>query len=234
MTALVLPRLYPIVDPGPPAPGGRPSHTQPIGRAPGGHPAAGRTPEALAAAMLAGGARILQLRMKEGPDGWDAGAVLAAARALRRLTRDAGALFVVNDRVDVALLVDADGVHVGQEDLPYQEVRRLVGARRIVGVSTHTVEEARAAEAAGADYIGFGPMFPTATKRDTRPTRTLDLLREVRAGVGLPIVAIGGITAERIAAVREAGADSVAVISAIVAAPDPAAATRRLRHLAKA
>ncbi len=220
MTPLVLPRLYPIVDPGLPA-----------ASAP---PASGRAPEALAAAMLAGGARILQLRMKEGPEGWGAGAVLAAARALRRLTRDAGALFIVNDRVDVALLVDADGVHVGQADLPYQEVRRLVGARWLVGVSTHTVEEAQAAEAGGADYIGFGPMFPTATKRDARPTRTLDLLRQVRATVGLPIVAIGGITAERIAAVQEAGADSVAVISAIVEARDPEAATRRLQRLAEA
>ncbi|HWP34315.1 MAG TPA: thiamine phosphate synthase [Thermodesulfobacteriota bacterium] len=224
MSRFVLPPLYPIVDPGPPeadpaTPGGR-------------RPRPGREPERLAAAILAGGAKILQLRMKGGAGGWGAGAVLAAAKQLRRLTRDAGALFIVNDRADVALIADADGVHVGQEDLPYEEVRRLLGPGRLIGVSTHSVEEARAAEAAGADYIGFGPMFPTATKRDTRPVQTLERLQAVRAAVALPIAAIGGITAERIAAVRAAGADSVAVISAICDAADPTAATRRLRQLA--
>lgn len=219
MTRLLLPRLYPIVDPGPPGLDGK--------------PAPDRVPEVLAAAILAGGARILQLRMKGGPGGWGAGATLDAARRLRRLTHDAGAIFIVNDRVDVALLADADGAHVGQEDLPYREVRRLLGPNKLIGVSTHTVDEARAAEAAGADYIGFGPMFPTATKLDTRPVQTLDRLREVRAAVSLPIVAIGGITADRVAVVRAAGADTVAVIGAIVSAPDPKAATRELKRLAE-
>jgi thiamine-phosphate pyrophosphorylase len=215
---LALPPLYPIVDPAAARGGG-----DPVERA-----------RSLARAVLAGGAKVLQLRMKGGPGGADAGDILAAAQALRRLTRDAGCLFVVNDRVDVALLAGADGVHVGQEDLPYAEVRRLVGAGRLVGVSTHTVDEARAAEAAGADYIGFGPMFPTTTKTDTRPQRTLDLLRDVKGAVGIPVVAIGGITDARIPEVRAAGADSVAVISAIMAAEDPEAATRALGRLAAA
>lgn len=215
---LALPPLYPIVDPAAVRDG-----RDPVDRA-----------RSLAQAVLSGGAKILQLRMKGGPGGADAGDILAAAKALRRLTRDAGCLFIVNDRVDIALLADADGVHVGQEDLPCVEVRRLVGSRRLVGVSTHTVDEARAAEADGADYIGFGPMYPTATKTDTRPQRTLDLLSEVKAAVGIPLVAIGGITEARIRDVRAAGADSVAVISAIMAARDPAAATRALGRLAAA
>ncbi len=214
---LALPPLYPIVDPAA-VPGG---DEDPVERA-----------VTLARAVLAGGAKLLQLRMKGGPGGTGTAQVLAAAKAIRRLTRDAGCLFVVNDRVDVALLVDADGVHVGQEDLPCLEARRLVGGQRMVGVSTHTVLEARAAERVGADYIGFGPMFPTATKTNTRPQRSLDRLREVKAAVGIPVVAIGGITADRIARVRGAGADSVAVISAITAADDPEAATRTLGRLA--
>jgi thiamine-phosphate diphosphorylase len=210
-----LPALYPIVDPGGPSDG-----------------AAARV-DALAEAILGAGAQILQLRMKGMPGGFPSGAVLAAARRLRRVTRDAGALLVVNDRVDIALLADADGVHVGQDDLPYLEARRLVGARRVIGVSTHTVEEAVAAAEAGADYIGFGPMYPTTSKSDTRPQRSLDLLREVRAAVTLPIVAIGGISLERVAEVRAAGADSVAVIAAIGGAADPAAATRALLRAAE-
>jgi len=210
-----LPPLYPIVDPGPPG-------ADPL-------PAL----EGLAAAILRGGAGIIQLRMKQGDDGWGTGALFAAARRLRRLTRDAGALLVVNDRVDVAILADADGVHVGQEDLPLAEARRLVGAGRLIGVSTHTVEDALAAEAGGADYIGFGPMYPTPSKANARPRRSLEMLREVRKAVHVPIVAIGGITAARVTEVREAGADSVAVISAIASAPDPTAATRKLLRLAR-
>ena len=214
-----LPPLYPIVDPGPPEGASAEEGA--------------RRAEALAAAILRGGGRILQLRMKGPVGGWGTGAVLAAARRLRSLTRDTGTLFIVNDRVDVALLADADGVHVGQEDFPCREARRLLGGRHVIGVSTHTVEEARAAVHDGADYIGFGPMFPTTTKTRTRPRRSLDLLREVRAAVSLPLVAIGGITRERIAAVREAGADSVAVISAIAGAADPESATRDLLRIAR-
>ena len=182
----------------------------------------GRDPAALAAALLRGGARILQLRWP----GASARELLAAARAIRPLARAAGALFLVNDRPDVARAAEADGVHLGQDDLPVAAARRVLGAGRLIGVSTHDPGQARAAEAAGADYLGVGPVYATATKPDALAPRGLALVSAVRAAVRCPLVAIGGITPETAAAVRAAGADAVAMIGALVRAPDPEAAVR--------
>ena len=182
----------------------------------------GADPIELAAALLAGGARLLQLRLKAAPPR----ELLRVAEAIRPRARAAGALFLVNDRPDVAGAIDADGVHLGQDDLPVAAARRILGPGRLIGLSTHDVEQARSAHAAGADYVAVGPVYPTRSKTDALSARGLELIRAVRATMPLPLVAIGGITPEQAPAVRAAGADSVAMISALVRAPDVAAAVR--------
>lgn len=142
------------------------------------------------------------------------------ARAIRDLCRRHGALFIVNDRLDLTLAVEADGVHLGQEDLPPRLACPLLKPGMLLGVSTHSVEEAREAESAGADYIGFGPIYPTGTKEKSRPVVGIEGIRAVKAAVKVPLLAIGGITLERVSAVMGAGADGVAVISAIVGSKD--------------
>jgi thiamine-phosphate pyrophosphorylase len=134
--------------------------------------------------------------------------------------RRSGAAFIVNDHPDIAMAVEADGVHLGQDDLPVEVARKLMGGSRIIGVSTHSVEQARAAQSAGADYIGFGPIFTTRTK-DAGPRQGIEGLRQVRKAVTLPVIAIGGINSGNLDEVLKAGADGVAVISAILSAPDP-------------
>ncbi|GBD12443.1 Thiamine-phosphate synthase [bacterium HR24] len=184
--------------------------------------AAGRELE-LAAAALDGGARLLQLRDKTREKGLQ----LPVAREMARLCREREALFIVNDHVDLALACGAHGVHVGQKDLPVAEVRRLVPPEFIVGCSTNNVEEALAAQAAGASYVSVGRLFPTGSKQDTRPA-TLDTLRAVKAAVQVPVCAIGGIDQSNIDDVLAAGADMVAVIAAVASAPDPRSAARLL------
>jgi len=181
-------------------------------------------------AAIAGGATIVQYREKEGTTRQ----LVKEAHALRELTRQNGVLFIVNDRVDVALAVDADGVHVGQDDMPAILARRLMGPGKIVGVSATNLEEALQAERDGADYIGAGPIFATPTKPDAAPPMGLDGLAEICRRVSVPVVAIGGINEDNATAVIEAGADGVAVVSAIVAAPDVEAAARRLREAVEA
>ncbi len=154
-----------------------------------------------------GGAGVVQVRMKSSP----AGEVLAAAREIVALCRGR-ALVIVNDRADLALLAGADGVHVGDDDLPAEEARRIVGPGMLVGRSTRTLAEARAAIAAGADHVGFGPMFSTRTKEIAAAPRGLDALREVARELGAPVVAIGGITLETVGDVARAGAAAAAVI----------------------
>ncbi|MBI2002034.1 MAG: thiamine phosphate synthase [candidate division NC10 bacterium] len=188
--------------------------------------APGRDHVAIAKAALAGGADMIQLRDKAG----DLRELLPQARAIQALCRSQGAIFIVNDRLDLALAAGADGVHVGQEDLPAEAARRLLPPGRILGVSTHTPEQAEAARLAGADYIGFGPMFPTGTKDTGYTPRGLPGLRDVRAASSLPILAIGGITLDTVEGVIAAGATAPAVISAIVAAPDIAAAAAAFRE----
>ncbi len=182
----------------------------------------GRDPVALARALLAGGAELLQVRLK----GASAARLLAVATEVVALGHAAGALVLVNDRPDVARAAGADGVHLGQDDLPVAAARRVLGPGALVGVSTHDVGQARAAAAAGADYLGVGPVFATTSKTAALPPRGLDLVRAVRAAVACPLVAIGGITAATAAAVRAAGADSVAMIGALTTAPDVTAAVR--------
>lgn len=182
----------------------------------------GLTHSAAAAAALAGGAPCVQLRAKDLP----AGALVAEARAIRAATRAAGALFLVNDRLDVALAADADGVHLGQDDLPAARARRLLPPGRLLGVSTHSLEQARRAVAEGADYIGVGPVFATPTKDTGYGPLGLEGLAAIAAAVPLPVVAIGGIGLAEAAEVIRAGAMAAALISALMAAPDIAAATR--------
>jgi thiamine-phosphate diphosphorylase len=184
----------------------------------------GRSPLALAAAYLAGGARLLQLRLKAAP----ASELYEVALALRAVTRAVGALLIVNDRPDIAAAVDADGVHLGQTDVPVAVARAVLGPDRLVGVSTHDPEELRAAVDAGADYAGVGPIFATSSKAAALPARGLALLHAVRPLTDRPLVAIGGITADTAPEVLAAGADSVAMIGALAHAPDPAAAVRHV------
>jgi len=172
--------------------------------------AAGECAELLAA----GGARLVQLRAK----GSGSAAMLKAAQNIRKAL-SGKAVFMVNDRVDIALLSGAEGVHLGQEDIPLKEARRLMPSS-IIGVSTHNIEEAKRAEGEGADYISFGPIFPTVTKKDADAPKGVKRLREVASKVDLPVVAIGGITIENARQVMETGASSVAVISEILLAPD--------------
>jgi thiamine-phosphate pyrophosphorylase len=176
----------------------------------------------LAERLCAGGARVLQLRAKD----LSTREFLAAAQGVRAVCRRHGCLFIVNDRADIALAAGADGVHIGQEDLPPAAARRVLGAGRVIGVSTHDPDQARRAEREGADYIGFGPLFGTGTKATGYGARGLEQLREIRALVRLPVVAIGGVTAERAPSALAAGADAVAMISDLVLAPDVTAKVR--------
>lgn len=185
--------------------------------------AAGRDLTAIVAAALEGGASLIQLRDKTHPKGVQ----LGVARQLKQHCLEHGALFIVNDHADLGLAVEADGVHVGQKDLPVDVVRRLVPAEMIVGCSTNNVEEARRAEADGADYVSVGRLFPTGSKDDTRPA-TLDTLRAVKAAVSVPVCAIGGINESNIDSVIAAGADMVSVIGAVVGPGDPRDAAARL------
>ena len=188
----------------------------------------GRSHLQVAEAAIAGGADVLQLRDKEASDG----RLYREALQLRVLTRDAKVPFIVNDRLDIALAVDADGVHVGQSDLPASVVRRILGPGKILGVSVVTVEEAIRAEKDGANYLGVGPVFEArGTKPDTGVPVGVDCIARIRRHSRLPIVAIGGIDAENARQVREAGADGAAVISAIVAADDIEQAARRLKRI---
>jgi len=132
---------------------------------------------------------------------------------LRDLTRAYNAVFIINDHADIALAVDADGVHLGQDDLPLQEARKIMGSR-IVGISTHSIEQAKEAEAGGADYIGFGPIFHTSTK-DAGAPKGFDILKVIKQNCSIPVVAIGGISIDTAADVMNAGADALAVATAI-------------------
>ena len=177
----------------------------------------------IARAAIAGGADAIQLREKGIPDAQ----VLAVAAEMRELCDETGKFFLMNDRVDIAAIVGADGVHLGQGDLPIAEVRRLLRPGAVIGRSTHSLEQAKAAVNEGADYVSVGPMFPTTTK--DRPPVGLGLLTEAAGAVTLPIVAIGGITAENAAQVVAAGGKCLAVSSAICAASSPKAAAEAIR-----
>lgn len=188
---------------------------------------AGRPLLDVAEAAIRGGATALQLRDKSS----DIRRFYADAAALQALARASGIPLIVNDRVDIALAVDADGVHIGEDDLPVAATRRLIGPDAFVGASAGSVAAARAAIAAGADHLGVGPVYEArATKADAGPPTGLTLVREIAAFSPIPIVGIGGITVENADAVIAAGAAGVAVISAVGLAPDVAAATRALKQ----
>lgn len=164
---------------------------------------------------IRGGADIVQLRDKTASKR----ELLEKAKALRELTRRYGVPFIVNDHVDVALAVEADGIHLGQDDLPLAEARKLVGPDKIIGISTHRIEEARAAEAGGADYIGVGPVFATETKPHATPVTTA-YVRQVAAEIRIPFVAIGGIKLHNVDEVLAAGARRISAVSEIVGSAD--------------
>lgn len=199
---LPLPRLYAILDP---------EQTK------------GRAAETVLGELLESGVKFLQLRVKA----TSARDFLRLAFRARALTRACGCRLIINDRVDIALACDADGVHLGQEDLPLTAAKKLM-RDRIVGISTHDLAQAKEAEAGGADYIGFGPLFGTATKATAYSARGLELLRQLREVVKLPIVAIGGISEANVAQVWQAGADAAAIISDILGAADIPSKTRKI------
>lgn len=186
--------------------------------------AGGRGIVAVVAAALEAGAPAVQLRDKE----QGVGDLLPIARRLRSLTRDHGARFFVNDRVDLALAVEADGVHLGPHDLPVVEVRRDVPRELLIGYSTDDPETARRAEREGADYLGCGTVWPTSSKEDPGQVIGPEGLARVVEAVTIPVVGIGGVTPHRARELSGTGAAGVAVIGAVMAAPDPGEATRQL------
>ncbi|MDT8068920.1 MAG: thiamine phosphate synthase [Terriglobia bacterium] len=187
-------------------------------------PHLGRTHEDVALAALAGGARIIQFRDKEISDEEFA----AIAQRLLQLTRKHNALLIINDRVEVALAIGADGVHVGQHDLAFAEVKRISCPGMIIGISATDYSEAISLASSGADYLGVGPIFPTPSKADATPPIGLDELARICRDIRIPIVAIGGITESNLPQIINIGVAGAAVISAISSAPDMTAATAAL------
>ncbi|MCD8078526.1 MAG: thiamine phosphate synthase [Lachnospiraceae bacterium] len=177
-------------------------------------------------AAIRGGVTVVQLREKD----CSSAEFLEQAFRIREITDRAGIPLIINDRLDVALAVDAAGVHVGQSDFPATVARNLLGPDKLIGVSAATVEEARKAEADGADYLGVGAMFATSTKTNTRPV-SMERLAEIRQAVSIPIVAIGGIQASNAAQFRGTGINGLAVVSAILAQPDIEKAARKLKNI---
>jgi len=185
----------------------------------------GRTHTEIARGSCAGGADVIQLRDKHRP-----GRILCAVgKEIRAITRETDTLFIVNDRLDVALACGADGVHLGQDDLPVDVARRLAPRPFIIGVSVGSTTEAVTAERSGADYVAVSPVFETGTKKDAGPGLGLEAIRKIRESVSIPVIAIGGISCDNVHEVISAGADGVAVISAVVGKPDIEAAVRELK-----
>mgnify|MGYP005847252399 CR=1 FL=1 len=184
---------------------------------------AGNRADVLAA--VAAGVRVIQYREKDA----DTASLQAEARELRRLCHKT--IFLINDHVELALALNADGVHIGQEDMPYAEARRLLGPEKIIGVTVNTVDQALLAARQGADYLGVSPIFATRTKPDAGEPAGLSLLREIRRLVSLPLIAIGGITLDNAPAVIAAGADGICAISAVVTQPEVDAAIRQFQRL---
>jgi thiamine-phosphate pyrophosphorylase len=189
--------------------------------------AGGRSLVEIAAAAARGGATMVQLREKEATTR----AFLDEARALKAALEPLGVALAINDRLDIALAVDADGLHVGQGDMPVAEARRLMGPGKFIGLSITAVEQVLRPDAEAADYLGVGPIYMQQTKADAAAPLGVEGLRRARSLTRKPIVAIGGLTPENSAPALAAGADGLAVVSAIVAAADPEAAARRFRAL---
>lgn len=173
---------------------------------------------------IAGGADTIQFRQKGG----STREMIDIARRMKSLCEKAGVSFIVNDRLDIALAAEADGVHLGQDDFPLPLARKLLGPDKILGGSASDMEEARICLAEGADYVGFGPVFPTTSKDDAGPVSGIETLRKIVENIPLPIIAIGGVSAENTPTVMRAGAAGIAVISAVCCQDDPLKATKTL------
>jgi len=173
---------------------------------------------------IAGGADTIQYRQKNG----STREMIETARNMKQVCSDAGVTFIVNDRLDVAIAAEADGVHLGQDDFPIPMARGLLGEGRIIGGSAATLDEVRKCLSEGADYVGFGPVYPTSSKDDAGPVSGIDILKQVVEIIPLPIIAIGGVGAENIPDLMRAGAHGIAVISAVCCQDDPKEATRSL------
>lgn len=194
-----------------------------------GSPNCYQEPEVVLKAAIQGGITLFQFREK-GKGSLQGIEKLYLAKKLQRICKTNEIPFIVNDDIELALEVDADGVHIGQEDEPADAVRKKIG-NKILGVSAHNLIEAKKAMAAGADYLGIGPIYPTTTKEDAKEAQGLTFVKELRAaGIGIPLVGIGGITAEHAPPIIRAGADGVSVITAISHAADPEASARLLRE----
>ncbi len=180
----------------------------------------------LARMAIKGGADTIQFRQKVGTTR----EMIEIVRQLKQLCLDSGVTLIVNDRVDVAIAAEADGVHLGQDDFPIALARKLLGESRIIGGSAATLEEAQKCLAEGVDYIGFGPVYPTTSKADAGPVAGIKLLKQAVGIISLPIIAIGGITVENTPEVIRTGARGIAVISAVCCHQDPEQATRALRQ----
>lgn len=179
--------------------------------------------------LLKGGAKIIQYREKKR----DLKLLLEEAKALRELTLKYNATFIVNDYIDIALLSEADGIHIGQDDLPIKDVRKILGENRIIGISTHNPQEAQQAIIDGADYIGVGPIFYTETKEDVCAPVTLEYLDFVNKNIKLPYVAIGGIKENNIDKVLAMGAKSICLVSELVGADNTLETTKRINNIIK-
>jgi thiamine-phosphate pyrophosphorylase len=184
----------------------------------------------LAKMAIRGGADTIQFRQKVGATR----EMIEIVRQLKQLCMDSGVTLIVNDRVDVAIAAETDGVHLGQDDFPIPLARKLLGESRIIGGSAATLEEAQKCLAEGADYIGFGPVYPTTSKADADPITGIKLLKKAAEAIPLPIIAVGGISVENAPEVMRAGAQGIAVISAVCCQEDPEQATRALHNALKA
>lgn len=184
----------------------------------------------LAKLAIAGGADTIQFRQKEGATRQ----MIRVAEEMRDLCQRAGVTFIINDRVDVAIASHADGVHLGQDDFPIPLARKLLGEKAIIGGSAGSMEEAQKCLREGADYIGFGPVYPTTSKEDAGPAAGLGLMKQIVEAIPRPIIAIGGITVNNASPVIQAGAHGIAVISAVCCQRDPAEAALCLRRLLEA
>ncbi|MFH1082758.1 MAG: thiamine phosphate synthase [Pseudomonadota bacterium] len=173
---------------------------------------------------IAGGADTIQFRHKEG----STREMIEIAAQMKRLCADKDVMFIVNDRLDIAMATQADGVHLGQDDFPIPVARELLGKNRIIGGSAATMEEARKCLADGADYVGFGPVYPTGSKDDAGPVSGIETLRKIVEAIPIPIIAIGGVDEKNAYDVMRAGAHGIAVISAVCCREDPRQATRGL------
>ncbi|MDY0227825.1 MAG: thiamine phosphate synthase [Desulfomicrobium apsheronum] len=190
----------------------------------------GRSTADIVRAAVAGGVTCVQLREKH----CATREFVAEARAVRELLAGTGVPLIINDRIDVTLAVGADGVHLGQTDMHIADARRLTGPDMLIGISAECVADAIRAQAEGADYVGISPVFATPTKTDTAPALGREGVAAIRAAVSLPLVGIGGIGPDNAAEVIRAGCDGIAVVSAIVSAPDPREAASRLRTIIRA